>query len=87
MNVGQIIVAILCSFRYYEGTCFITVKDSAGVAHQALLGASTTYDFATMMSLRKQAVKCSLEYVGTVPDKKDSKILYERFKFLGFDLE
>jgi hypothetical protein len=40
-----------------------------------------------MMSLRKQAVKCSLEYVGTVPDKKDSKILYERFKFLGFDLE
>jgi hypothetical protein len=87
MKAGLIFVAILVSFRYYNELCFITVKDSDGVEHKVLLGSASTYNFNAMISLRKQGVKCSVEYVGKVASKKDTSVEYNNYRFLGFDLE
>ncbi len=82
MEKGLVFVATLMSFRYYNELCFITVKDSKGVAHNVLLGSSATYPFGSMISLRKQAVKCTIEYVG-----RDEEDKYNKYQFKGFDLE
>lgn len=82
MEKGLIFVAVLVSFRYYNELCFITVKDSKGVAHNVLLGSSATYKFGDMMQLRKQAVKCTVEFNG-----RDDADKYDKYIFRGFDLE
>jgi len=82
MEKGLTFVATLVSFRYYNELCFITVKDSKGVAHNVLLGSSTTYGFGAMMSLRKQGVQCTVQYNG-----RDDADKYDKYIFRGFDLE